>query len=139
MLERIDQCWLWVLFIAVSLLTCMVANAQTTALKRNERLLTISPVTACEDGTTDLTQCPFDSYRIEHASLCTATTWDVVADVPSSTLTYKATGLTSGNHCWRVRAVAGSFVTAPSAILPNSWTTVTALNPGRPGGISVSQ
>jgi hypothetical protein len=137
MLERIDQRWLWVLFVALSLLACAV-RVEAQALKRNERLLTISPVTACEDGSTDLTQCPFDSYRIEHAATCTATAWDAVADVPRDTLTYRATNLSSGAHCWRVRAVAGSFVTAPSAILPNSWSTVTALNPGRPGGVSVS-
>lgn len=139
MFDRIDQRWLWVLFIAVSLLACVVAQAQTTTLKRNERLLTISPVTACEDGSTDLSQCPFDSYRIEHATTCNATSWDAVADIPANQLTYKATGLANGGHCWRVRAVAGTFQTAPSTILPNSWSTVTALNPGRPGGISVSQ
>jgi hypothetical protein len=138
MLDRIDQRWLWILLAAVSMLTCCVcAEAQT--LKRNERLLMINPITACEDGSTDLTQCPVTSYRIEHAVTCTATTWDAVADVPADTLTYKATGLSSGSHCWRARAIAGSFVTQPGAIGPNSWATVTTLNPGRPGVVSVSQ
>jgi hypothetical protein len=135
--DRIDQRWLWVLFVAVSFLACWVrAEAQT--LKRNERLLTITPVTACEDGSTDLTQCPFTGYRIEHAATCTSTTWNAVADVPADTLTYKATALSSGAHCWRARAITGSFVTQPGPIGPNSWATIAALNPGRPGVVSVS-
>lgn len=123
--------------IALLALIPALALAQST-LKRNERLLTITPATTCEDGSTDLSQCPFLEYRIETATSCTAITWEFLTTIPSTQLTYKATGLTAGPHCWRVKARAAEFTTTASPILPASLSIVTTLNPGRPGGITAS-
>ena len=123
------------LFTLLAILTACLAQAQTS---RNERVLTISPVVNCEDRSTDLTQCPFTGYRIERATTCTATTWDFVANVPKDQLTYRATNLAAGTHCWRARAYTDTFTTAPGPVPAVPQATIAGLRPGQPGAITAS-
>lgn len=120
----------------VSILLACIAQAQTTA--RNERTLIIAPVVNCDDRSTDLTQCQFTGYRIEHATTCTATTWDFVANVPKDQLTYKVTNLAAGTHCWRARAYTDNFTTAPGPVPATPQATVSLIMPGRPGPVTAS-
>lgn len=119
-----------------------LASAQT-GLKWNESILTwTNPATTCDDKVSPLTECPVSGYRLEMASSCTATTWEFVANVPATPLSYKQTNIPAGPHCYRVKARyvvgTGTLETGAGPVNATSLKVTTAPAPSAPGAVVVS-
>lgn len=74
-----------------------------TALKWNEDQVSWAAPTACNDGS-PITDCPVTGYRVETAKTCSAATWGLAGTTAANVMTLKATGLTAGLNCYRVKA-----------------------------------
>lgn len=110
-----------------------LANAQTN-LKWNEDQISWSGPTVCADGS-PITDCPVTGYRVETAKSCTATTWSLAGTTAANVLTFKATNLTAGLNCYRVKAQSAGGDSAASA---TTSATATPPLPGTPTNVTVS-
>lgn len=85
------------------------------AVKWNEDVVSWNAPTQCTDGS-PIGDCPITGYRLETAATPTATAWTLVTTTAANVLSFKLTGLTSGQHCYRVIALSGSKSSNPSNV-----------------------
>jgi hypothetical protein len=120
------------------LLSIATADAQTPPpLKWNETWLVITPATTCSEGS-PVKDCPITDYRIETAATCTATTWDFLIEIPATQLTYKATGLSAGVHCYRAKSKYGGLYTAANVVTASSSKTNSPPAPSPPAAVTAT-
>lgn len=109
------------------LLLPIVSLAQTTpGLKWNEDQLSWTAPTQCADGS-PIGDCPVTGFRVETATSTTGT-WTTVATI-GPVISHKVTGVSAGQHCYRVFALSNALVSAPSN---TSCATATGPAPGAP-------
>lgn len=100
---------------AILLLLLLDGRAWAQEIRWNEDKIDWTPPTQCADGS-PLTDCPTTGYRIETASSPTATDWTVVTTVDASVTTYKTTGLSAGQHCYRIITLSQDRESVPSNV-----------------------
>lgn len=134
MLNRLRFGALWTVLLCLMFVS--TSFGQTPAW--NENVLVWTAHTTCTDGS-PATNCPAAQWRIETAATATAATWDLVGYVPVGQLTYLHTGVTAGQHCYRVKGVtADSYMTPAGPMLTNSCKTSTPPRPNPPGAVTVT-
>jgi hypothetical protein len=115
------------------LVFALPAHAQTN-LKWNEDQVSWSPSTACSDGS-PIADCPVTGYRLETAKTCTATTWALAGTTAPNVTTFRATNLTAGLNCYRVKAQSANGDSAPSS---TASATATPPLPSAPVNVTVT-
>lgn len=107
-----------------ALAVCAKATAQT--IPWNTDVVSWTAPTQCADGSPIAGNCDITGYKLETATSATGT-WSALTT--ALVLTYSATNLAAGSHCYRVSAVTATGVGAPSGV---ACATSTPPLPGPP-------
>jgi hypothetical protein len=114
------------------LLPLVLLAVHAPAFAASDALTWSAPV-VCTDNSPAATNCPATGFLIETANTPTATVWTAVTTTLPSATTFSVTGVSIGQHCYRITTVSAGGNSVPSgavcktdvAPLPNPPTGVT--------------